>query len=138
MITNVPLMVVPLIVYNLVLFGLLGDVSENLWADQISVVPLISGGIWIMTLGDVMITLGLMLLFIEILKATRVGIKSIFDHLLSTFVFIAYLVEFLLVQGASTAVFFLLMTMTLIDVLAGYTISVRAASRDVSLGGGGF
>ncbi len=135
MITNVPLMAVPLIVYNVVLFGLLG---VSTWDDQILGVTMISGARWIMTLGDLMIVLGLILLFFEILKATRVGVNSIVDHLLSTFVLIAYLVEFLLVEGAATAVFFILMIMTLIDVLAGFSVSIRSATRDVTLGRGGF
>jgi len=138
MITNVPLMVVPLIVYNLVLFGLLGTTAPLPWDDPIMVVGMISGANWIMTLGDLMITLGLILLFFEILKATRVGTNSIVDHLLSTFILVAFLVEFLLVQGAATAVFFILMMMTLVDVLAGFSVSIRSATRDVSLGSGGF
>ena len=136
MITNVPLMVVPLIVYNLVLFGLLGTNIQSPWADPIFVMDMISGATWIMTLGDLMIALGLILLFFEILKATRVGTNSIVDHLLSTFIFVAFLVEFLLVQDAATAVFFLLMMMTMIDVLAGFSVSIRAATRDVAIGGG--
>lgn len=136
MITNVPLMVVPLIVYNLVLFGLLGTNIQSPWDDPIFVMDMISGANWVMTLGDLMISLGLVLLFFEILKATRVGTNSIVDHLLSTFIFVAFLVEFLLVQGAATAVFFLLMMMTMIDVLAGFSVSIRAATRDVALGGG--
>ncbi len=133
MITNVPLMAVPLIVYNIVLAGLLGNTS---WDEQIWSVSMISGANWVMALGDLMITLGLVLLFFEILKATRIGVNSIVDHLLSTFILVAYLVEFLLVQGAATAVFFVLMIITLIDVLAGFSVSIRSATRDVTLGGG--
>ncbi|MEL6737106.1 MAG: hypothetical protein AAFO98_14785, partial [Pseudomonadota bacterium] len=97
---------------------------------------MISGAVWTMTLGDVMIALGLFLLFFEILKATRFSTLSIVDHLLSTLVLIAFIVEFLLVSGAATSVFFLLMLITLVDVLAGFSVSIRTASRDVSLGGG--
>lgn len=136
MITNVPLMVVPLIVYNLVLFGLLGTNIQSPWDDPIFVMDMISGATWVMTLGDLMITLGLVLLFFEILKATRVGTNSIVDHLLSTFIFVAFLVEFLLVREAATAVFFILMIMTMVDVLAGFSVSIRSATRDVAIGGG--
>ena len=136
MITNVPLMVVPLIVYNLVLFGVLGANTQSPWDDPIFVMDMISGATWVVTLGDLMIALGLVLLFFEILKATRVGTNSIVDHLLSTFIFVAFLVEFLLVQDAATAVFFILMMMTMIDVLAGFSVSIRSATRDVALGGG--
>jgi hypothetical protein len=57
----------------------------------------------------------------------------VIDHLLSTFVFVAFLVEFLLVQGAAHAVFFVLMVISLIDVLAGFSVSLRSAGRDVSI-----
>jgi predicted Co/Zn/Cd cation transporter (cation efflux family) len=56
------------------------------------------------------------------------------DHLLSTFVFVAFLVEFLLVKGAAHPVFFTLMVIALIDVLAGFSVSIRSAGRDVNLG----
>lgn len=138
MITNVPLMVVPLIVYNLVLFGLLGTTAPLPWGDIIMDITMISDANWEMSLGDLMLVLGLILLFFEIVKATRVGVNSIVDHLLSTFVLVAYLVEFLLVQGAATAVFFILMIMTLVDVLAGFSVSIRSATRDVTLGNGGY
>ncbi len=138
MITHVPLMAVPLIVYNVVLAGLLGSTTGSPWDDQIWSVLMISGAAWVMTLGDLMVALGLILLFFEILKATRVGVNSIIDHLLSTFIFVAFLVEFLLVEGAATAVFFMLMLMTLVDVLAGFSVSIRSATRDVSLGGSSF
>jgi hypothetical protein len=56
----------------------------------------------------------------------------VLDHLFSTIVFIAFLVEFLIVPGASTSIFFLLMIMALIDVMAGFSVSIRSAGRDVS------
>ena len=49
---------------------------------------------------------------------------------------LVFLVEFLLVQGAATSVFFLLMLMTLVDVMAGFSVSIRSATRDVDLSGG--
>lgn len=48
-------------------------------------------------------------------------------------VFVAFLVEFLLVRGAAHAVFFTLMLISLVDVLAGFSVSLRAAGRDVNL-----
>ena len=98
-------------------------------------IPMVSGERWIMSLGDLMVALGLFLLFFEILKATRVGANTIIDHMLSTLVFVAFLVEFLLVRAAAHSVFFLLMTITFVDVVAGFSVSIRSASRDVSVGG---
>ena len=136
MLTNVPLLIVPFIVFNVVGFGLIGDGSVDPWLAQVLSLTMISGAIWTMTLGDLMITLGLFLLFFEIIKATRVGASSIIDHLLSTFVLIAYLVEFLVAPFAAHAVFFILMMIALVDVVAGFSISIRSATRDVSVSRG--
>lgn len=135
MLTNVPLMAVPLIAYNLVVLGFVGGGSPDPWAAEVLTMSMVSGALWRMDLGDLMIALGLFLLFFEIVKATRVGADTIIDHLLSTLVFIAYLVEFLLVKSAANSVFFLLMAITFVDVVAGFTVSIRSASRDVNVGG---
>ena len=57
------------------------------------------------------------------------------EHGLSMIVFIACIVEFLLVPQAATSVFFLIMVATAIDVVAGFTIGIRVARRDLAIGG---
>jgi len=94
---------------------------------------MMSGGEFSMTLGISLIVIALLLLFVEIVKSTRTSNASVVDHLLSTFVFVAFLVEFLLVEGAAHPVFFTLMVIALVDVLAGFSVSLRAAGRDVHL-----
>ena len=51
--------------------------------------------------------------------------------------FIAMLIEFLLVQPAATSTFFLLMAITLVDVLAGFIVGIRSAQRQIEIGGPG-
>ena len=130
--SHVPLMIVPFILYNLVIAGLAGFSGGDPWATGLLGVTMLSGGIWRMDLGDALIALGLIFMFFEILKSTRTSNASVLDHLLSTFVFIAYLVEFLVVGEAATSVFFLLMVMAAIDLMAGFSVSIRSAGRDVS------
>jgi len=89
------------------------------------------------TFGICLVALAVALLFLEILKATRTGSNSVLDHLASTAVFIIYLVEFLLVPLAATATFFLAMLVSLVDVVGGYSVTIRSARRDVTLGPGG-
>jgi ABC-type Co2+ transport system permease subunit len=93
-----------------------------------------SGGVWTMSAGDLLIVLALVLLLVEIIKSTRKSNKSIIDHVLSAFVFVAFLVEFLLVPGAAHPLFFTLMVITLIDALAGFSVSIRSAGRDLNTG----
>ena len=133
MIAAIPLMIVPLIVYNLVMIGLIGGGIAGL-SSTITSLLMMSGATWTMSLGDLLIVVSLLLLFIEVLKATRTGSWSVIDHMLSMFVFVAFLVEFLLVRDAATHVFFILMVIALVDVIAGFSVAIRSAGRDVSIG----
>lgn len=132
MLFQIPLMIVPFIVYNLGLIGVFGDIPDP-WKAEVFSIGMLSGGVWSMTLADMLVLLALLLLFVEIVKATRTSNASVLDHLLSTFVFIAFLVEFLLVQRATSSLFFILMTIAFVDVLAGFVVSLRASSRDINL-----
>ncbi|WMT92434.1 hypothetical protein NO934_09920 [Pelagibacterium sp. H642] len=115
--------------------ALFGFSNGEAWAAPIAIITMVSGGVWDLSVGDIFIVVSLVLLFGEILKATRFGNASVVDHMLSTLVFVICLVEFLLVGFAATSVFFILMVMALIDVIAGFTVSIRAAARDVQFGG---
>jgi hypothetical protein len=129
---QIPLLIIPFILYNLALIGVLGTASDP-WRDEIFTAAMISGGVWTMTLGDILVVIALVLLFIEIVKSTGTSNASIIDHILSTALFVAFLIEFLLVPGAEHSVFFTIMVISLVDVLAGITVSIRSAGRDVNL-----
>jgi hypothetical protein len=129
----IPLLIVPFVLYNLGLLGIFGG-GDDPWASQMFSIRMMSGGVFSMTLGDLIVLIGLLLFFIEIVKSTRTSNASVMDHLLSTFVFVAFLVEFLLVKGAAHSVFFTLMVIALVDVLAGFSVSMRAATRDINMG----
>lgn len=134
MLGAVPLLIIPFILYNLGLIASIRSAGGDIWANELFSLSMMSGGLWTMTLGDALIVVTLLFLFIEIVKSTRTTNASIVDHLLSTFVFVAFLVEFLLVKGAAHHIFFTLMVITLVDVLAGFSVSLRSAGRDVNFG----
>jgi hypothetical protein len=93
-----------------------------------------SGGLWQITLGDMLLTVALIVLFFEVVKATRTGGNSVVDHALSMIVFIACLILFLVWQPAATSLFFLITVISLIDVIAGFSVTIRSARRDFSVG----
>ncbi|MBZ0163470.1 MAG: hypothetical protein K8H74_12240 [Notoacmeibacter sp.] len=130
MIASIPLLIIPFVLFNMGLLGLFG--SGDVYSGALFTLSMMSGGQWTMTLGDLMVVGALVLLFVEIVKATRTSNASVIDHLLSAIVFIAFLIEFLLVRGASTSLFFILTVIALIDLLAGFSVSIRSAGRDVS------
>jgi hypothetical protein len=130
----VPLMLIPFILYNLAMFGVFGGGGIDALETVVVSVDMMSGAIWTMSIGDLFIVVSLIILFFEILKATRRSSLALLDHLFSMALFIVFLVEFLLVQGAATQIFFILMLITLVDVVAGFTVSIKSASRDVAIG----
>lgn len=127
-----PLLLIPLIVYNFVAFLFMGG-SPAGWSQQLLTIPMVSGVAWSLTAGDLLLVFGLACLFVELIKSTNTGRNSIIEHMLSVVVFVIFLVEFLLVGACASSVFFLLMIMAIVDVVAGFTVSITGAGRDVSM-----
>lgn len=130
MLLSIPFLIIPVIIYNIIGF-LSSNVQEAMASALLPTITLVSGGEWNFTLGDLLLLLSLVLLFVEILKSTRIGAISLLDHILSTILFVLCLIEFLVVKQAATSVFFLIMVMTLIDMVAGFSVTMRAARRDI-------
>ena len=135
-----PLIVIAFILYNAVVVIAGGPTADEILRRVIFSVPSIRVGqdgvraVWTFTWGDLILLATLLLLFVEILKATYTTSASLVDHGLSMLVFVACLVEFILVDRAFTSVFFFITIATLIDVIAGYTIGIRVARRDLAIG----
>jgi len=135
-IRSLPLIVFAFVLYNVVV--LLGGSTgpDDILRQEVFHLPSFRGSaqVWSFNWGDLILLVTMLLLFAEILKATYTSTASLLDHGLSMVVFIACLIEFLLVDAAFTSVFFLIMVATLIDVVAGYTIGIRVARRDIGFG----
>ena len=131
---SIPLILVVLILYNVIVALLGPEILSKLLLPEIT---MLSGGIWKFTWGDFIVLLTFIMLFIEIVKATYTSTSSLIDHGLSMLVFVACLIEFLIAPMAANSVFFMIMVAALIDVVAGYTIGIRVARRDIGFGGHG-
>lgn len=128
-----PLIVISFIMYNAVVLLGGGADATVILKREVLPLPLMTTTLWL-TWGDLLILLTLGLLFIELMKATYTSSSSLLDHGLSMFVFVACLIEFLLVKAAGTSVFFFITIASMIDVMAGYSIGIRVARRDLSIG----
>lgn len=126
-----PLLLVPFAIYNIIVFLMPGVT----WTGAVTSVHMVSGADWTMSAGDMVITLAILLLFGEMMKSTRIGVRTVIDHGLSLVLFLGMLVEFLLVKQASTATFFLLLVISFVDVLGGFAVTLRTAQRDLSIEG---
>jgi len=116
-----PLLLIPLAIYNIIAF-LMRDVS---FAAPLVTVPLTSGTAWPVTLSDVLLALGILLLLCEVIKGARPGAKYLTDHLLSLLVLCGAGAEFVLVPQFGTSTYFLLTTLALADFLSGVALRAR-------------
>ena len=130
-IMHFPLLAFVLVAYNIALAT--GHEFTATATSAMLTVKLISGATWILSLNDIFLIGGLGLLFVELMKSTRAGMTVTLEHVLSMFVFIGFLVEFLVVKGAGTDTFLLLGIMSLIDVMAGYAISIAVARKEMNI-----
>ncbi|MGB9171123.1 MAG: hypothetical protein WCC35_05985, partial [Bradyrhizobium sp.] len=120
-----PLLLIPLAIYNIIVF-LMPGVS---FAEPLVTLPLTSGAQWPVTLSDVLLSLGILMLLLEVIKGARPGAKFLTDHLLSLIVFGAALAEFLLWPRFASSAYFLLTLLALVDFLSGVALRVRRGAR---------
>ena len=116
-----PLLLIPIAVYNLVVW-LMPGVSLN---DTLFTLTLVSGQGWTVNLGDILLAVGVLLLLLEIIKGARPGSKYLTDHLLSLIVFGGSAAEFLLWPKFGNSTFFLLSLMAMVDFFGGITLHAR-------------
>jgi len=119
-----PLLLIPLAVYNIIAF-LMRDVS---FAAPLFTLPLTSGAAWPVTLSDILLALGILLLLCEVIKGARPGAKYLTDHLLSLVVFGGAAAEFVLLPKFATSTYFLLTLLALVDFLSGIALRARRGS----------
>lgn len=128
-----PSIVIALIAYNVfIVFSGSADPTDLLRTTVLTL-PLMTGPLRL-SWGDLIILLTMVLLFIELMKSTYSTATALLDHGLSMVVFIICLVELLTVRQAATSVFFFITFATAIDVIAGYTIGVSVARRNLNIG----
>ena len=135
MLSNLPWTIVSLILYNIIAFtgGGTAETPETPFNSELFSLSLLSGGSWSFTLSDLVLLVAFLALFIEIVKSARVNSVAFIDHGLSVLVFIAALVEFILVPQAATSLFFFIMFTALIDVIGGFSVGLSAARRDLGV-----
>jgi hypothetical protein len=116
-----PLLLIPLAVYNIIVFLMPGVP----FAEPIVKLTLLSGTEWTVTLSDILLASGIVLLLLEIIKGARPGSKYLMDHLLSLIVFGAAAAEFLLLPKFGTSTYCLLVLLALVDFIAGIALRAR-------------
>jgi hypothetical protein len=123
-----PLLLIPVAIYNIIVF-LMPGVS---FAEPIVKLTLMSGTEWPVTLSDILLALGVLMLMFEVIKGARPGAKYLTDHLLSLIVFGAAAAEFVLWPRFGSSTYFLLALLALADFLSGIALHARRGAVTAS------
>ena len=151
MFSMIPLLGVSLILYTIAAFAIGStpdpdaviaagsDAAQPMmaWFDRdLFNLTVVSGDIWNITYGDAFIIISMVFLFIELLRATNTGTDSLVNHALSALLFIIALILFIIVPGYGNSVFFIFMSMTFLDFMAGFVVTTVTARRDFGVAAG--
>ncbi|KIZ41131.1 MULTISPECIES: hypothetical protein [Rhodopseudomonas] len=124
-IVGFPLLLIPLAICNILVFLMPGVA----FTAPLATLTLPSGAAWTFTVSDVLLSLGALLLLLEVIKGARPGAKYVTDHLLSLLVFACAAAEFILLPPFGNSTFFVLALLALVDVLAGIALHRRPQPR---------
>ncbi len=123
-----PLLALPLVVFMLAAVSSPGGAWTS---DMLFTFDMISGARWAVSYGDLVVFASLLILFVEIVKAVNTEAREIINHGLSMIIALVCIVLFITNASFTNSPFFMLTTMTLIDVIAGFAITIIAARRDI-------
>jgi hypothetical protein len=122
-----PLLLIPLAIYNTIVFLMPGVALDQ----PVFKLKLMSGAEWLLTSGDILLAVGILLLLFEVIKGARPGGKYLTDHLLSLIVFGGAVAEFLLWPRFGNSIYGLLALLALVDFLSGIALRARRGPRTV-------
>jgi hypothetical protein len=127
------------IIYNLLVmgtggFGTASRTVSNSLRSPVGQIPMpASGGQWLFQTSDIILLVALVALFFGVIASSRSANDVLLKHVLNMFLFIACLVEFLLLRAFATSTFFLLTAMVLMETVAGFIITSVSARKDIEM-----
>lgn len=129
--TAFPSLTIPVLFY--VVLAVFGGAAVQIWPTAPALGwPMPTGVRLTLTWGDLIVLVGLIALFADIVKSASSGTAAIVNHMLSVALLALCLILFLLAPTFSSPAFLALLVMLTIDVVAGFTISTFNARRDVT------
>ncbi len=120
MLVGFPLLLIPFAFFNMVVFLLNMPFTEPVFS-----VPLQPDREMPVELGDLIVAIGILLLWIELVKAVRPGGKSMIEHVISFILFAGMAAELVFVPEAESTTLLLLAVLGFVDFMAG--VSARLA-----------
>jgi hypothetical protein len=125
-----PLLLIPFALYNMIAFLLNMPFTDTVFA-----IPLMADRRLPVTTGDLLVMLGMLLIYIEVLKAARFASKGVMDHILAFLLFAAMAAELVLVPQAATPTLLMLAVLAFVDVIIGLSVGGAGKPREIVIEG---
>jgi hypothetical protein len=122
-----PLLLIPFALYNMIAFLLNMPFTDTLFS-----IPLMADRRLPVTTGDLLLAIAMLLIYVEVLKVTRVS-KTVMDHLLSIILFAAMVAELVLVPRVTTPTLLLMAVLSFVDVIIGLSVRGRTKQSEIML-----
>jgi hypothetical protein len=122
-----PLLLIPFALYNMVVFLLSLSFTDTLFS-----IPLLEGRRLPVTIGDLVLAIAMLMIWIEAVKASRMR-KGITDHVLSFLVLAGMVAELVLVPAATTPTLMLLAVLGFVDVVLGLSVKRPPKQEEVAV-----
>ena len=123
-----PLLLIPFALFNMIAFLLNMPLTDAVFA-----IPLMSQRRMPLASGDLLVAVGILLLYVEVLKAARLGAKGIIDHVLSLILLGAMAGELMLVPRAATPTLLLLAVLGFVDLIIGLSMSGHPRRQEIRI-----
>jgi hypothetical protein len=122
-----PLLLIPVAICNIIVF-LMPDLSLA-GPVQLFSITLPSQDVLYISLKDMLVSLSILLLLLEVVRAARPASKYFTDHLLSLLVAAGAIYEFVMLPKFGNATFFTIALVALVDFFAGISLRARRPRR---------
>jgi hypothetical protein len=123
-----PLLLIPFALYNMIVFLL-----NMPFTDTVFSIPLAGNRRMPVNIGDLLLALSMLLLYVEVLKAARFHAKAGMDHVLAFILLAAITSELVLVPVAATSTLLLLAVLSFVDLITGLSLLSHSADRNIVL-----
>ncbi len=124
----------PFMAFAVILYFVLVSLFKLPLNQDLMSIPMPSGVRLVLTVSDILIILATIFSFVELIGSTSASATAILNHGLQLIVFLAALLLLLLLPTFATGCFLVITMMTLINTVAGYSISILRARRDFTVG----
>src|SRR5262249_6533276 len=119
-------LIIPFAFFNMVVFLLNMPFTETVFT-----IPLVSDRQMPVAIGDLIVAIGMLLLYIEVVTAVRTGGRSIMDHMLAFILFAAMASELVFVPRGRSPTLLLLAVLGFVDFIPG--VSIQRAQPKIVL-----